>query len=268
MSEPTARVMLGDKVSEPLTFRQLQDLSQRGEITRATPLWSERWQEWTTVAEAPAEMYPEDKPSVRLEEMKERGVYMVEVLGTGDDRDCEACRALHGRTFHIDVAPAIPPASCSCEPWCRCIYTAKEVAADPKKVPGRVKELPPLLGVSNALWVVLGLVIVVAALAMQQARERRQFDPAQTAKDIAAAEKKKEGDEYWQQMQEKAVVLGRLDARATAAARLRPTASEIRALAVKRAAQENVPSVDLAQSLWLGAYEMTFRREFKSQVDW
>jgi hypothetical protein len=274
MSEPTVVVRLEDGPSGPVTLRELHDMSQRGEITRDTPMWSERWQEWTTVSEAPWEMRPEDKPSVRLEEMRESGVYMVDVLGTGDDRDCPACRALHGRTFQIDVAPQLPPVDCRCEPWCRCIYGAREVAKDPKSAPGRSVpgEPPPL---TAGQWKVVGLVIAAVAILTtvtfavrvangDWARQRAE----ESAKAAKQAEAQSKGDEAWTAMRMKAQESGRADARVMAAARLRPTASEIRAMAAKRGGEYGLPANDITVRTWLVEYESAFKSTFKRETSW
>lgn len=51
----------------------------------------------------------------------------VEVLDSGNGDDCPACMKLVAKgPVPIAEAPSLPPAACTCVPWCRCVMIATE----------------------------------------------------------------------------------------------------------------------------------------------
>jgi len=99
---------------------RLYRMATHGEIDHTAEFWSEREQAWRPLAGIIFDFYPS-----RLDEMKAAGITKVEVIGSGWDNECPACRALFRREYDIADAPALPPKNCTCVPWCRCGVIAK-----------------------------------------------------------------------------------------------------------------------------------------------
>jgi len=70
------------------------------------------------------EVYPDD----RLKSIRQAGIRWVMVLNSGNNSDCPACKDLTQKIYPIDGAPKLPPANCSCTPWCRSDYIATELS--------------------------------------------------------------------------------------------------------------------------------------------
>jgi len=51
----------------------------------------------------------------RLEEMRGLGITRVQLVGSGLEEDCEACRAANGAIFNIDDVPELPLVNCRCK---------------------------------------------------------------------------------------------------------------------------------------------------------
>lgn len=272
--ERTVKIRLDGAEVGPLTFRELGHLITAGKVTRNTPMWSERWQQWTTVAEALDEFYPENKPSLRLDDMRSAGVRFAELLGTNDERDCPACRALAGKVFSIDQVPSIPPDGCTCEPWCRCVYVAAQGqnAAEPiaaPKAPGKVG------GLSDWQWIAVLLspvVLIFAAGALfalygemtgkNQERREREAE-AERVEAVASARRTQVSNMGWNS--------GSADAVQTAVAvssgrMAKPAVAQVRALGLTRADGQSIEP-ELREE-FLDSYERAFRSEFKKQTGW
>lgn len=128
MSDATVVVALAGG-EERLTMKEISSRWERGLVTRATPMWSERRREWSTVSEIFEEMYPETGMKPRIAQMKSAGIKRVDFLGTNDGRDCPVCLEIQSHSHDIDADLSLPPAGCTCEPWCRCVCVASEGVA-------------------------------------------------------------------------------------------------------------------------------------------
>ena len=108
----------------PFTVQQLCRMVERGEIDNRMPFWSERSKKWLPLTHLLCDMYPDDD---KLNQRRDCGIKRVKVIGWGpgwDERNCEACRKLIGRTYPIDAAPELPPEGCNCTPWCGSLILA------------------------------------------------------------------------------------------------------------------------------------------------
>jgi hypothetical protein len=103
------------------SIQQVMRMAERDEINHTAEYWSEKGNEWRTL---PSFISDFDDVPDRLEQMKDAGIERIEILG-GDENDCTACRSLQGKSIAIANAPSLPPADCTCVPWCRCTVIAK-----------------------------------------------------------------------------------------------------------------------------------------------
>ena len=99
---------------------RLYRMASRGDIDHTAEFWSEGERAWRPLAGIIFDIEPG-----RTEDMKAAGITKVKILGSGSD-DCPACKALEGRVYPIDDIPTLPPAHCTCNPWCRSIAIATE----------------------------------------------------------------------------------------------------------------------------------------------
>lgn len=110
-------VRCGGMEEGPFNLQKIMRMRMRGELGAETEFWSERDKKWKPIAEIMTEVDAE-----RLRDMREVGI--LHVAFAGNDEDCLACQALMNKTFPIDEAPTLPPAGCTCVPWCRLIPVA------------------------------------------------------------------------------------------------------------------------------------------------
>jgi hypothetical protein len=102
------------------SIRDLYRMATRGEINHTAEFWSEQEQSWRPLAGIIFDFSPP-----RLDDMRRAGITKVKILGSGSD-DCRVCTALQKRVYGIDEVPTLPPADCTCVPWCRCVEIAVE----------------------------------------------------------------------------------------------------------------------------------------------
>jgi hypothetical protein len=81
--------------------------------------WSERDQAWKPMAGIMNDFSPSH--SERLDSARRAGIQWVSVLNSGQPGECDACASLAGKRYPISEVPDLPPASCSCSPWCHCV---------------------------------------------------------------------------------------------------------------------------------------------------
>jgi hypothetical protein len=98
---------------------RLYRMASRGEINHTAEFWSERENSWRPLAGI---IFDLDPPNTN--NMKSAGIAKVKILGSGS-HDCPACRALGKKVYLIDDVPTLPPANCTCVPWCRSIVIAQ-----------------------------------------------------------------------------------------------------------------------------------------------
>lgn len=108
----------GDELGD-YSVDQLYRMAMRGEIDHTAEFWSARESSWRPLAG----IIIDSSPS-RVGDMRQAGITKVKILGSGDD--CPICSALQERVYGIDEVPTLPPPSCTCVPWCRCVETALE----------------------------------------------------------------------------------------------------------------------------------------------
>jgi len=102
--------------------RQVLDLFQKRAITYDAEYWSETAKAWKSLVSFLQDV---NNPKARIEMMRCAGIRSVKIAG-GEGADCPACKALQNQVFSIIQAPILPPADCSCEPWCRCTFIAAQ----------------------------------------------------------------------------------------------------------------------------------------------
>jgi len=64
--------------------------------------------------------------TVRRQELEASGIQRVEVLGSGNQTDCQVCKSDNKKEYPIGQAPLLPHEGCSCQAGCRCILLAAE----------------------------------------------------------------------------------------------------------------------------------------------
>jgi|SRR4051812_21779644 hypothetical protein len=101
---------------------QVLELFEKRAITRDAEYWSETAKAWKPLVSFLQDL---NNPKARVEMMRCAGIRNVNIPA-GDRNDCPACKALQNQTFSIIQAPILPPADCSCEPWCRCTFIAAQ----------------------------------------------------------------------------------------------------------------------------------------------
>jgi len=118
MSDDVRKVRCGGEEGL-LALSKLNRLVSRGDIDGTAEFWSEARQAWLPLVGIMFDIYPD-----RLPQMLKAGVRKVSILGSAPD-DCPACAALQNKLFSIADVPALPPAGCSCVPWCRLTVIAR-----------------------------------------------------------------------------------------------------------------------------------------------
>ena len=99
------------------SIRDLDRMDARGKINHTAEFWSETDHAWRPLAGIIFEFSPP-----RLDDMRSAGVTKVEIRGSCSD--CPTCTALQKIVYAIDAVPKLPPADCTCVPWCRCVEIA------------------------------------------------------------------------------------------------------------------------------------------------
>lgn len=120
MSEERRIRFEGEELGE-FSIRQVMRMAEKGEINHTAEYWSEKGKEWRRL---PSFIMDFDDQPDRIEQMKSSGIKSTKVLGA-DASDCPACRALQSVTYAIGDTPNLPPADCTCIPWCRCTVIAQ-----------------------------------------------------------------------------------------------------------------------------------------------
>ena len=62
--------------------------------------------------------------SERIAELREAGISFCQILSSGHNDECDACRAILDRKMPLDAFPGLPPDGCECVPWCRGVVIA------------------------------------------------------------------------------------------------------------------------------------------------
>jgi len=118
----TRLIRAGGRELGELGARQVLDLYEKGAITRDAEYWSETGKTWKPLGTFMQDL---NDPKARVEMMRCAGIRNVKVLG-GGDADCPACKALQDKNYSIIQAPILPPADCTCDPWCGCTFVAAQ----------------------------------------------------------------------------------------------------------------------------------------------
>ena len=61
---------------------------------------------------------------LRLASFVDRGISMVQVLGSGLPEECSTCREISRRRITIADAPELPLVDCTCPDGCKCVLIA------------------------------------------------------------------------------------------------------------------------------------------------
>lgn len=116
----TRNIRSGGQELGAIGIAKLQRMLMRGGLAQPVEFWSEAAGSWMPIAGLIFDFAPD-----RVMELRASGITQVGVIGAGDG-DCPACSAIIGKSFPIDGAPKIPPANCTCVPWCRLTVIAEE----------------------------------------------------------------------------------------------------------------------------------------------
>jgi hypothetical protein len=92
------------------------------QVSRDTPYFSERADEWRPLWRLPEE-WDEDGYDY-AKQARDGGIKYLEFLGSGHDDDCDACKAHECQIVPIQPTPPFPIHGCQCQPWSRGIYLA------------------------------------------------------------------------------------------------------------------------------------------------
>jgi hypothetical protein len=111
---------LEGKKAGPFSLQQMMRMTELGEIDQSSEFWATRSKSWEPLTKMLWDFEP-----CRVHEMEQAGIQWVEVLGWGGGKDCPACAILDGKVFPIKQRPELPPADCTCLPWCACLFVAR-----------------------------------------------------------------------------------------------------------------------------------------------
>lgn len=112
---------VGDVEMEPVTLEEISAAAEEGEYDASALYWSDKFEKWM-----PVTGILNEEGENPLESMKGTSLKKVMILGSGTGQDCPACSALDGRKFPVEEAPSLPPAECTCIPWCRSVLVPAE----------------------------------------------------------------------------------------------------------------------------------------------
>jgi hypothetical protein len=119
MSEERKIRFGGEELGE-FSIRQVMRMAEKREIDHTAEYWSEKENNWRRLPGFITDFEPE--PGA-MERIRASGVKRTQVIGA-DQSDCAACKALQDRTYPVEDTPVLPPAACTCVPWCRCVVLA------------------------------------------------------------------------------------------------------------------------------------------------
>jgi len=114
------KVLSGSQEIGLFSLDRLHRMATRGDLNAPREFWSEKKESWLPLSGIMFDIEPS-----RISEMRGAGIQKVSVLGV-DSSDCPACTALQRNVFSIDAVPELPPAACSCVPWCRLVVVATQ----------------------------------------------------------------------------------------------------------------------------------------------
>jgi hypothetical protein len=120
--EPSCWVWLDAQARGPFTVTQLYRMSKSGSVDHHTLYWSDAHQTWLPLGGILWDVFPREVPEIRDDQM-------IEVMCSDLATECVTCRRLDGRKFRRSELPLMPPAGCTCEPWCRCVLVLADHAA-------------------------------------------------------------------------------------------------------------------------------------------
>lgn len=86
-----------------------------GKVDQTAEFFSPRRQQWFRLVEILEDLCPTEQI---LKEMQSAGVEEVRLISSEKKGECSSCKHLENRIYSIDNVPSIPPADCSCIPWC------------------------------------------------------------------------------------------------------------------------------------------------------
>lgn len=118
---------------------ELHRMAIKGEINHTAEFLSVREKRWMPLAGIISDLETSVPHAVRFREFWDHGIKRVRVLGV-DSTDCPACQALQ-KTYSIEEVPLLPPANCTCVPWCRCLPVAAESGGDAKPATKKVNSI-------------------------------------------------------------------------------------------------------------------------------
>lgn len=110
---------LDGKKAGPFSLQQMMRMTELGEIGYASEFWAKRSNSWEPLTRVLLDFEP-----CQAHEMEQVGIQFVEVLGWGAEKDCPVCALVVGKEFPINQRPELPPADCTCLPWCACCFIA------------------------------------------------------------------------------------------------------------------------------------------------
>ena len=102
----------------PFTIDALHRQVMKGKFDHTAEFFSELKNQWLPLAGIGNDFDPNTTTEERLRQMKRAGIKRVELLGSPNKGECGFCKELATKIYPIDEVPTIPPANCSCVPWC------------------------------------------------------------------------------------------------------------------------------------------------------
>ncbi len=127
MNDPDARkIRFRGQELGPYSVDKLYRMRMGKQIDGTTEFYSPSKDQWLPLAGIIEDLETTVTTERRLQQMKEAGFETVKFLVSGEKGDCPSCRALAKTAHPIDNVPKIPPADCTCVPWCRLVLIVDE----------------------------------------------------------------------------------------------------------------------------------------------
>ncbi len=121
MSEERYWIFGNGETLGPFALRKLYDMRMEGRLPGKVLFFSNRRQDWFPLSGIIEDEFPS---SDRITDLKRAGITHCEVLLSGNNDECDACKAISGRKIPVLDFTGLPPAGCECVPWCRCAVVA------------------------------------------------------------------------------------------------------------------------------------------------
>ncbi|MDR2673890.1 MAG: hypothetical protein LBC18_03235 [Opitutaceae bacterium] len=136
MNNDTRKIRAAGVEQGEIPLDRLYRLLTRGELAEPVEFYSPARGAWLPIAGIMDDISA--ARDERLHDLRAARVKCVRILGAGDE--CPACAALLEKTYTPATVPALPPAGCTCDPWCRCVI----IAVDPdEEEPAETKRRRP-----------------------------------------------------------------------------------------------------------------------------